>query len=161
MIKQSQSKRSALSPAVAHLVLVRPMRAFFAHLAFIGFVCSSAVAVADTVQRGDSTITFSPPPARDSAPMPVGGVAAFASKLYYPPGLRTRPYIVHGNAMVSVTVEPNGRVTDISFSPRMHAELERVVIQALRSCHWKPAQKHNVPVRGWLRFPVRFDTYKK
>jgi TonB family protein len=131
------------------------------HLAFTGFICLSAVAVADTVQRGDSTITFSPPPSRDNTPMPVGGVAAFASKLYYPPDLRMGSYIVHGHAIVSVTVEPNGHVTDISFSPRMHPKLERVVIQALRSCQWKPARKHNVPVRGQLRFPVNFDTYKK
>ena len=137
------------------------MRACCTYLALTSLICLSAVAVADTLQRGDSTITFSAPALPDNAPMPVGGVAALYSKLYYPPQLRTRPYVIHGKAIVLATIEANGRVSEVSLSPRMHPELERVVIQAFHACQWKPARKHSVPVRASVRFPISFDTYKK
>ena len=143
------------------------MSIFAARLRLVTLLCLSAVtAAAGTARHGDSTITFDDSVDLrgkniDTLPRPVGGIGTLMAKLYYPPQLRRQPYIVHGSAMVFYTIEADGRVADITFSPRMHPDLELVVIKAIRSCQWMPALKHNVPVRCKIRMPVSFNTYKK
>ncbi len=143
------------------------MSIFVARSFLITLLCLSIfTVVAGTAQHGDSTIVFDDSMYRagkgtDTLPMPVGGMATLAAKLYYPRYLRHTGSIVHGSSKVSVTIDANGSVADISFSPRMHPGLESAVIKAIRSCKWKPALKHNVPVGSKVRIPLNFDTYKR
>ena len=139
------------------LCLVRLMRALFAYLALASFLSFSAV-VAETVQHGDTRVYFDPEPIVANSPIPVGGVGAFTRKLWFPRELRTRPYIVSGKSIVSITVEADGRATNVSFSPRMDPKLEHIVIEAARSCRWKPARNAGVPVRAKCVVPITFRT---
>jgi len=121
-------------------------------------------AAADTTYHGSSTVSYHEPSYHgkrfDTIPMPVGGWKNLMSKLYYPSYLRVQPDIVRGKTMVSVTINPDGNVAAVSFSPRIHNGLEAVVVKAIYSCHWIPATKHNLPVRSDIPIPIRFDTVK-
>ena len=121
-------------------------------------------AAGDTTYHGSSTITYHEPGYKgkrfDTIPMPVGGWRKLMSKLYYPSYLRVRPAMADTSTVVSVTINANGSIGDISFSPRIHQSLEAVVIKAIYSCQWIPATKHKLPVRCDMPFPIRFHTVK-
>ena len=121
-------------------------------------------AAADTTYHGSSTISYHEPSYHgkrfDTIPMPVGGWKNLMSKLYYPSYLRVQPNVVRGKTMASITINPNGSVAAVSFSPGIHQTLEAVVVKAIYSCQWIPATKHNVPVRCEIPIPITFQPVK-
>jgi TonB family protein len=141
------------------------MSIFAARLSLAALLCTSVVtATAGTVRNGDTTISFenfAHPVGEhvDSLPKPVGGWQAFASKLYYPRYLRVRGSVVHGSTKVFVTIDADGHVADISFSPNIHPRFRSAVITAIHRCRWKPATRNNVPVRNTFWMPINFSTY--
>jgi TonB family protein len=121
-------------------------------------VCVSA-ALAGAQRRGASTISYDEKfswdkRVFDSPPSVVGGQAAFVPWLEYPTSLRRER--IQGRSLVSVIVDASGAVTRISFSPRMHPDLERLVTQAVKKCRWKPGRKRGKVVAGSVSFPVTF-----
>ena len=90
----------------------------------------------------------------DTPPKIVGGQAALIRWLEYPTALRRRR--IEGTAIVSVTVDPTGAVKALSFSPRMHRDLESLVTRAVRKCRWTPGEKRGKAVAGNVAFPVTF-----
>jgi hypothetical protein len=62
--------------------------------------------------------------------------------------------------MVIVTINANGGVAAVSFSPPIHESLEAVLVKAVYSTQWIPATKNNVPVPSRLRIPINFKTVK-
>lgn len=135
-----------------------------ANFLLVLFVCSILTNVnADTQKRGSARITYKENSSRrwtdplNSPPLIVGGVGRFASQLYYPPNLRHLSHPVQGSTRVVVRVNKSGRVTSVIFSPRLHPDLETIVIEAIYACQWLPAKKHGVPVNGGVRIPVSFS----
>lgn len=130
------------------------------------FLCFSLITLAagDIAHHGSSTIVYNDAThhgkALDTVAMPVGGTHALASKLYYPSYLRVRPAIADSRTMVIVTINANGGVAAVSFSPPIHESLEAVVVKAVYSTQWIPATKNNVPVPSRLRIPINFKTVK-
>ena len=129
-------------------------------------LCFSVItsAVGGTAHHGDSTIIYNDAIQHkkgvDTGAMPVGGMRTLMSKLYYPSYLRVRPAIADSSTMVSVTINANGSVAAVSFSPPIHQSLEAVVVKAIYSTQWIPATKHNVPVRTRSHIPISFKTIK-
>ena len=90
----------------------------------------------------------------DSPPRPIGGEAALGARLPYPPELRRQH--IQGKAIVSVSVDTDGKVIGVSFSPRLHPALERIVVSAAHESGWEPGMKHSHPTSGSVSFPVTF-----
>jgi TonB family protein len=132
--------------------------------AFSVVLLGGTVAVADTQKRGSATITYREPPRNewyDLAPLPVGGIAQLVSHLYYPPGLRwSRSTAIKGSTYVIVRVDKHGRVKSVTFSPRMNAELEEIVIEAVHACRWNPGKRHGLAIDGAVRIPINFSLSK-
>ena len=121
-------------------------------------------AVGESQRRGDATITYHELSAKeryDRTPLPVGGIAAFVSHLYYPPDLRYPSHKVQGSAYVVVRVDKGGRVTSVSFTPRIHPELEEIVTEAVHACRWNSGKRRGRPIDGAVRIPVTFSVTKK
>ena len=92
--------------------------------------------------------------ALDSPPTIVGGYSELVRRISYPSELRRRR--VEGSAITTVTLDAGGRVTSVSFAPRMPRDLERIVADAVRACRWKPGQKQGKAAAGRAWFPVKF-----
>ncbi len=90
----------------------------------------------------------------DSPPGIVGGQAALVPWLQYPTALRRQR--VEGRAVASVSIDATGAVTGVSFSPRLHRDLEALVVRAVKKCKWKPGRKRGKVVAGTVSFPVTF-----
>jgi TonB family protein len=90
----------------------------------------------------------------DTPPLPVGGQAALTRHLDYPKELRRDR--IEGKTIVSVSVDPTGRVTAMTFSPRMDRRLEHIVRRATLRCQWKAGRKNGVATRGAVSFPLNF-----
>jgi hypothetical protein len=129
-------------------------------------LCASVIpsAVGGTAHHGDSTIVYSDAIQHkkgvDTVAMPVGGMRTLMSKVYYPSYLRVRPAIADSSTTVFITINANGSVAAVSFSPPIHQSLEAVVVKAIYSTQWIPATKHNVPVQSRSRIPISFKTIK-
>jgi TonB family protein len=142
------------------------MTIFQACLSLIILLCvlASAAPERSTVYHGSSAITYSEPIYHgerfDRLAMPVGGWQTLMSRLYFPSYLRVQPAIPGGRTMVLVTINANGTVAAVSFSPPIHQGLEAVVVKAVYGTQWIPATKHNVPVRCRFRMPINFKIYK-
>lgn len=136
------------------------LRALSTFAVFVSVALSASVSHAAGQQKvGASTIAFDDQfrwdrKVLDTPPKIIGGEAALAPWLEYPTELRRRR--IEGHSIVSVTVTPTGTVTAISFSPRLHSELERLVTTAVKRCHWKPGEKRGRLVTGTVSFPVTF-----
>ncbi len=90
----------------------------------------------------------------DSPPQIVGGYADLVRRVSFPSELRARR--VEGAATTTVSLDLAGRVTSVTFTPRMLPDLERIVTTAVRGCRWKPGQKRGKVVGGRVWFPVKF-----
>ena len=126
------------------------------------FLCFSLIpsAAGDIAYHGSNNEATHHGKALDKVAMPVGGVQALASKLYYPSYLRVRPAIADSRTVVIVAVNANSGVAAVSFSPPIHESFEAVVVKAIYSTQWIPATKNNVPVPSRLRIPINFKTVK-
>ena len=113
---------------------------------------------------GDSTIAYDDADLHwdknvfDIPPKVIGGQAALLPWLEYPTALRRER--IEGRTTVSVRVERSGAVSAISFSPRMHPDLESLVTRAVRKCRWTAGEKKGNPVAGNVLFPVIFALTK-
>ena len=117
-------------------------------------------ASAETQRRSDGTYSWDPRDWHwdksefDTPPTPVGGYAAFVSQLTYPTELRRRG--IQGRGAARVYIDAAGRVRGIEFQPRMHPELEKVVVAAIQRTRFLPARRAGKPVRSVARIPVTF-----
>ena len=121
------------------------------------------IALGDTLKRGTLEITYRERSRQtaDLAPLPVGGIVALVSHLYYPRDLRYLSHVVQGATRMIVRVDKDGRVTSVIFKPHMHPELEEVAAEAVHACRWIPATRHGVPANGWVGIPISFSLRKK
>jgi outer membrane biosynthesis protein TonB len=90
----------------------------------------------------------------DTPPLPMGGQATLTRHLDYPKELRRDR--IEGKTVVSVSVDPAGRVTAIFFSPRMDRRLEHIVRRSVLRCEWRPGRKNRALTRGAVSFPLNF-----
>lgn len=117
-------------------------------------------AVAGVQKAGSSTVSYDDNDVRwdrktfDTPPGTIGGQAALAPWMEYPWAMRRQR--IEGRAVVSVAVDVKGEVTNISFSPRLHRDLEELVVRAVRKCRWYPGKKRGKVVAGAVSFPVTF-----
>ena len=133
-------------------------------LLLLMLLVATADAASGRQKVGDSTISYDDADFRwdkkafDTPPTAVGGQAALICWLEYPTALRRQR--IEGRAIVSVTIGNSGAVTTVSFSPRMHRDLESLVTHAVRKCRWSPGHKQGKPVAGNISFPVTFTLTK-
>jgi TonB family protein len=116
-------------------------------------------AVAGVQKVGSSTVSYDEKfrwdkKAFDSPPSIVGGQAALVPWLQYPTALRRER--IEGRAIASVGIDVTGAVTGVSFSPRLHRDLEALVVRAVKNCRWRPGKRRGKVVRGMVSFPVTF-----
>lgn len=89
----------------------------------------------------------------DIAPQPVGGMAAFVSRLY-PPDLRRRH--VAGVMRVRVSLDAAGHVLSAQVVQSLDPVFDTIVLRAIRHTRWKPAIRAGKPVPTTFRFPITF-----
>ncbi len=90
----------------------------------------------------------------DIAPQPVGGMAAFVSRLY-PPDLRRRH--VAGVMRVRVSLDAAGHVLSAQVVKPLDPEFDAIVLRAVRHTQWRPAMRAGKPIPITLRFPITFS----
>jgi hypothetical protein len=93
-----------------------------------------------------------PQNAFDVAPRPVGGMAAFVSRIEYPRHLR----LVRERFLIKISFDEKGRVVAVKGFETKHRELQESVIKAVRTTKWLPALKNRVPIPVRVTFPVEF-----
>lgn len=90
----------------------------------------------------------------DSPPELVGGPAALAKYLDYPSRLRAGR--IQARSLVTVLVGANGRVRQVSLSPQLDQELERIVLLAVNRSQWRPGRKNGSTKDGEISFFITF-----
>lgn len=90
----------------------------------------------------------------DIAPQPVGGMAAFVSRLY-PPDLRRRHVV--GVMRVRVSLDAAGHVLSAQVVKPLDPKFDAIVLRAVRHTQWRPAMRAGKPVPTTFRFPITFS----
>ena len=91
----------------------------------------------------------------DVLPQPLGGMRAFLSRLDYPVALRQQS--VTGIVRVRVALDRDGHVLSARIIQSVHPTLDAIVLSAVNSTKWMPAQKNGRPVAWTFSFPVAFS----
>jgi TonB family protein len=126
----------------------------------IVFSFVATLALAETQVRDGATYEYDKDEllwdkkAFDTPPQIIGGYSDLVWRLSYPRELRARS--IQGAATVTVSLYSDGRITSVTFAPRMPPDLERLVTTAVRSCHWKSGERNGRPVPGRVWFPAKF-----
>jgi TonB family protein len=90
----------------------------------------------------------------DEPPTPVDGMRPFFSRMAYPQILAIRR--VGGLVTVRASFDSTGRVLDVKVIHSAGPVLNRLVVDAIRDTHWKPAMKNHSPVAASFTLPVRY-----
>lgn len=147
----------AFSLDAEHAMRITPIFTFVVVLVCFSFTIGGALGRSSPMVSYDDKFIWDKK-AFDHPPTVVGGEAAVVRWLKYPENLRRLR--IEGRAVVSVVIDGRGAVRDVSFSPRMHPDLEDVVCRAVRNCRWRPGSRGGIAVPGAVSFPVTFTFAK-
>ncbi|MFH1852961.1 MAG: energy transducer TonB [Candidatus Neomarinimicrobiota bacterium] len=94
--------------------------------------------------------------AYDQAPQLIGGNAALASVIKYPPIAREAG--IEGVVTVKIFIDKTGKVTKayILKSTVPDTGLDEAALAAVYATNWKPARQREEPVGVWLAIPINF-----
>lgn len=103
-----------------------------------------------------ASIALAEPPSTVNCckPEPVGGMQTLVNNTEFP--LWAREDHLSGDVLVSITVETDGTVSDISVVRSAGAIFDASVKEAIMSTSWVPAQQNGHPVRVTYQLPFEF-----
>ena len=94
----------------------------------------------------------------EKPPIPVGGWAAFQTKVVYPEMARKAG--IEGEVLIYVYIDENGQAMDMEVvkGPRETGFVD-AACDAIRETAFEPGQRHSTPVGMWLAVKVTFSLY--